>query len=322
MLRGFPIGLGAELIEILDELQQILRKPGRHDVAVVLSAAVPPVMAGVKGQLAGFAPNYAAYLATLVIILIGLIMRQHRNAAKLLASAVVIVIALNLLPLMKRWTTFFGPHDSYALTCRETIQEEEDLELNRPRYFVATGTALMAANMNIYPRMRLVQGFDSLVAKQDQKPMGYMRKAGVGKVILNPSDVTSGIREEMCGTELRIEEVGFPECIVNNGNCNMRRVSPERIEIAVNAPGPTNLIVAETYHSAWRYRINKETRSRRVQITKDGFMSIQGIPAGTTNVVLFYSPRLELLGTILTIVSFITGFILILWLNRCDKGLP
>jgi hypothetical protein len=299
-------------------------------------------MINLKKPYIYFTPNYIAFLATAAIFLFSLLLRYYKGYIKLFTVITIVLITVNLLPPMKRWVTFYGPEGSWGLRCRDLRENGANPNLNNPRYFDATGTSLLSANINIYPRMRFVQGYDAVVlrnfadeyrkyihkgvragrraiTKQNEAPEEYLKKAGVGKVVLNPLPDTEGTWEKATDIDIFLKDVSFPECTITHGECEMFRIKPELIEITVNTNEIADLTIAETHYPTWRYRFDDERDSHKVQPSEHGFMKIPNIPPGTSKVTLFYDPHFERLSLILSSASFIIGLAIIIGLDKKER---
>jgi hypothetical protein len=305
-------------------------------IAAILSI-IPFSVVLLRAEPERFVPNYAVYIISLVLILIAILVLLYKLNRKFFISILVLLLCVNLLAPMKRWMIFYGPDHSLSLRCKN-YHNPPGTGLSGPRYFDATGTAYMASNVNIYPRLRLVQGYDSLVLrhfaaeydkhipkgvrrgrrlinKPGEAPEELLRKAGVGKIFHNPTIEDVGSKETIGCVSLITSDVSYPECTITNGTCSIKRISPERIEIKIETNTTADLKVAEVFHPAWRYRFDNKGPNYRVQCADDGFMEVPNIPAGTKTVQLFYSPWLEKLGLTLALLSLILSVVPILWIE-------
>jgi len=337
----FALGLS------IDHLLKIIKKPSRLQVILIvivgaLIALIPYPVILLRREPENFIPNYIVFLFSEVLILIAILLQMYKRRTKFFASALLIVLAINLLPPMRRWVTFYGPENSLGLKCHNS-GSTGNYGLDKPRYYNATGTSFLSSNINIYPRLRLVQGYDSLVLKSfvdefskyipkgvkrsrrlinnaGEAPDGLLRETGAGRVIHNPLIEPVGARETAGCLELYTTDVSYPECTITNGTCEMHRISPECIDITIDANQAADLKVAETYYPGWRYRLDGNPQAYKVQQSDEGFMKVPDISPGTKKATLFYDPRLERLGLILASLSFVIGIVFILLLDKRAKG--
>ncbi len=314
-------------------------------VATIVLTALPLVLGLIKNSFpANFAINYTIFTATSFLIGLGILIKRWNGNTKPLSVIIIIVLLATLLSPMKTWTRFFGPEGSWGLRCNEFFAGRDRYPLDKPRYFNATGTTMLAANINIYPRMRFVQGYDSLVLKhftdqyqehipggvlwgrrlialEGETPGDYLGYAGVGKVILNPRYQADKTYEEAVDIGILVREYPFKECSAIDAQCEMHRVNPELIEISIDAGSDTEIRVSETYYPAWRYRIDGGSDSHPARLGEKGFMVIPDITPGQHMIELFYDPWLEKLGLMLAAVSFVIGLMVIMRLEHVTRQL-
>jgi len=309
-------------------------------IVSILLAVIPISVPDIMRQAGDFTANYVLFLGALALMFAALVLRLHQRKKWLFVFLIIISCAINYLPPMKQWTTFFGPGDSLYLQCRETRLNDG---LNTPRYFNATGTAFLAANLNIYPRLRYVQGYDSLVlrdiadtyreylpqgvkrgrrfvTKPREAPPELLRITGAGHVIHNPLYEDKGTMKLAKGVQVITTETGFPECVFSGGTCELIRESPEIIHIKVNSSSGGDLTVAEAYYPAWHFTIDGGLHKGKVVKSSKGFISVLDIPGGEHNITITYRPDSEKLGLILSIFFFILGATMTLILDRMSGG--
>ncbi len=335
MLTGLTLGMLLKNGLALNRSQAVLL-----GIVSILLAVVPVSLPDTLRQAGDFRSNYILFLATLSIVFIALLLGLYRWKKAVFVSLIAVLCAVNFLPPMKQWTRFFGPEESLYLQCRDARIDDG---LNTARYFNATGTAFLAANTNIYPRLRFAQGYDSLVlrdiadtyreyiphgvirgrrfvTKPGEAPLELLRIMGVGRVIHNPLYEETGTRKAVNGIQIITTDTGFKECSFTGGTCEMHRIKPERIEVELNPQTGGQLKIAEAYYPAWFYTTDAGGKARRVSKSDEGLIIIPDISAETHKVTLFYNPYLEKTGLWISAVSFLLGLALFIYLDRKKEG--
>jgi hypothetical protein len=95
------------------------------------------------------------------------------------------------------------------------------------------------------------------------------------------------------------------------------RISAHRVEFTVTSPQPSVAVVAQTYHPAWRAKVNG--REAPLRPANHAFQCVT-VPAGTSQVLLRYDDRWFQRGLVVSIVSTLLGVCLMLGNRARTRG--
>jgi len=283
---------------------------------------------------------------------------SKRRLLPFVLAIIIIILLVNLAPLMKRSTTFYTSEHSLALKCKEYRKNDVGEQADPPRFFDNTNTSFMSANINIYPRIRLVQGYDSLILKHfideyaehfpdriqrgrrivggGYQPMPiddflyiepyeepwYFSYYGADGIISEPWEVGDWDVYEINGIKLHtVYMEGVVEA--SYGSRGMGKVIRKGPELLVHenifSTLTSDYSISETYYPGWVYRFENENVTHLVQMDDKGFMMIPNIQPGDQRVEIFYEPSLERRGFILTIISFVLGGAFVLFMDKRSR---
>ncbi|MFZ0679315.1 hypothetical protein [Candidatus Binatus sp.] len=98
--------------------------------------------------------------------------------------------------------------------------------------------------------------------------------------------------------------------LLGPGTVTLARWSPNRLEYAVDGPGPSMLVINQNYDPSWRVT----SGSGRIS-SEDGLLTVR-VPAGKSRIVLRYISIAAIWGMIITILTALVAFVLIRWESR------
>ncbi len=320
-----------------------------HKIPVIIVAllflALPAAMRLMSNQPDDFSPNFIAYSIVLIILVGCLLFRTINKRSRLAIGVFIALLAVSYLPMMTKWTTFYSPDNgSFGLRVKRNGPIDEFAALNAPRYFNATSSAFLESNINIYPRMRFVQGYDSLILShfadgyRAHVPGGiiakkrlttreygkwdeYLAETGTGSEIINPLQRKWSVSISITGNEVPIEEINAPEYVMDGRGFEIERRKPELYTLTALAGDVGDLRIAETWYPGWVNDVN-EMGPRPMGMTQNGFMRLSDTPTTSFEGIIYYNPWLEKLSITLSIVSFIISLIAISALDCREKLKP
>jgi len=98
--------------------------------------------------------------------------------------------------------------------------------------------------------------------------------------------------------------------LLGQGSVTLARWTPNRLEYAVDAPGPSVLVVNQNYDPSWRV-----TSGPGRTFSQDGLLAAR-VPAGKSRIVLRYVSIAAICGMIISILTAFAAFVLIRWESR------
>ena len=342
----YPTLLFLIIIAFALSLEHILKQTEKVTVirtaliigVTVVFAFVPLTFVVLKKMDGGFLPNYITFILSAILVIIGLLILYKRSRAKPLAYILIFLFALNYLPIMKRWATFYGPEGSAGVIAKQLRESRvDDIELTT-RYFNATRSSFLPVNTNIYLRLPFVQGYNALVPSHfadewaKHFPEGVLKSrrlavamaeptydfleiTGVSRVMRKPDEQYNNIHIFNKTTQIYFDYTGYRHSRGRLGSCRIFRPKPEKMNIRKRYVDLTDIEIAETYYPSWRYNLSHETESHPVEKSSSGFIHIPVQTNEQFTLTLYYDPYLEKLGLILASVWFIIGLIVITTLD-------
>ena len=95
--------------------------------------------------------------------------------------------------------------------------------------------------------------------------------------------------------------------LLGAGTVTLSRWTPNRLEYAVDAQGPSVMVVNQNYDPSWRV-----TSGQGQTFSQDGLLAVH-VPAGKSQVVLRYVSMAAIYGMIISMLTALAAFVLIRW---------